>query len=37
MRSGIWQTLSAGALTALVLYSVQRAFSGQETSRQKSV
>jgi hypothetical protein len=37
MRSGIWQTLSAGALTALVLYSVQRAFGGQETSQQKSV
>ena len=37
MRSGIWQTLSAGALTALVLFSVQRAFGGQETAQQKSV
>jgi hypothetical protein len=37
MRSGIWQTLSAGALTALVLYSVQRAFGAQETRQQKSV
>jgi hypothetical protein len=37
MRSGIWQTLSAGALTALVLYSVQRAFGRQETAQQKSV
>jgi len=37
MRSGIWQTLSAGALTALVLYSVQRAFGHQETAQQKSV
>jgi hypothetical protein len=37
MRSGIWQTLSAGALTALVLYSVQHAFGRQETTPQKSV
>jgi hypothetical protein len=37
MRSGIWQTLSAGALTALVLYSVQRAFGRLETTQQKSV
>jgi hypothetical protein len=37
MRGGIWQTLSAGALTALVLYSVQRAFGRQETAQQKSV
>jgi hypothetical protein len=37
MRSGIWQTLAAGALTALVLYSVQRAFGAQETRQQKSV
>ena len=37
MRSGIWQTLSAGALTALVLYSVQRTFCRQETAQQKSV
>jgi len=37
MRSGIWQTLSAGALTALVLFSVQRAFGGKETAQQKSV
>jgi len=37
MRSGIWQTLSAGALTALVLYSVQRAFGSQGTAQHKSV
>ena len=37
MRSGIWQTLSAGALTALVLYSVQRAFGRQGTAQQKPV
>ena len=37
MRSGIWQTLSAGALTALVLFSVQRAFGRLETTQQKSV
>jgi hypothetical protein len=37
MRSGIWQTLSAGALTALVLFSVQRAFGGKETAQQNSV
>ncbi len=37
MRSGIWQTLSAGALTALVLFSVHRAFGRQENMQQKSV
>jgi len=37
MRSGIWQTLSAGALTALVLFSVHRAFTPQGTMQQKSV
>jgi hypothetical protein len=37
MRSGIWQTLSAGALTALVLFSVHHAFGRQENMQQKSV
>ena len=32
MRRGIWQTLSAGALTSLVLFSVHRAFGRQETT-----
>jgi hypothetical protein len=32
IHGGIWQGLAAGAMTALVLFAVQRAFSREETS-----
>jgi hypothetical protein len=35
VHGGIWQALTAGALTSLVLFSVHRAFGREETAQQK--
>lgn len=37
LHGGVWQALAAGAPTALVLYSVNRAFGREETVQQKAV
>jgi hypothetical protein len=37
LHGGIWQGLAAGGMTALVLYSVQRAFSRSETAQGRRI